>query len=173
MAWHPPVRRVHANAGDEARSDTQAGAMIRQLAEPTLPKAKKLIEFWRSRQPEGVVVGTHVPSRDIAPLLSSLVLYEPVDEGEDLRIRLAGAALLRRFGKDVSGQLISALYPPDHFLILRARAASVLKSGMPHTDEVLIRSTERTLQHFETVHLPVYAPDRVSLWDMAGYFYFP
>jgi hypothetical protein len=163
---------VHANAA-EARSDAQAGALIKQLSEPTLPKAKKLLEFWQERQPEGVVVGRHVPSREIAPLLSSLVLYEPVDDGNDWRVRLAGAALLRRFGRDVSGQMISDLYPHDHFLILRSRAIGVLRSRAPHTDEVEIRSTERTLQHFETVHLPVFAPDGVVLWDMAGYFYFP
>lgn len=172
MAWHPPVRRVHATA-DEMRANTQAGALITQRDAPTLPKAIKLVEFWRSRQPAGVFVGKDVPSRDIAPLLSSLVLFEPVDGGEDWRVRLAGAALLRRFGRDVSGKCISVLYPADHFLILRSRAIGVLKSNAPHVDDVVIRSSERTLQHFETVHLPVYAPDGVSLWDMAGYFYFP
>ena len=172
MAWHPPVKRVAREDGRRRGPNPKRGARIIQLAEPTLPKAIKLIEFWRAHQPQGVVVGHHVPSREIAPLLSSLVLYEPVNDGEDWRIRLAGAALLRRFGRDVAGHLISALYPRDHFLILRSRAINVLKSNAPHTDDVVIRSSERTLQHFETVHLPVYAPDRSAQWDMAGYFYF-
>ncbi len=171
MAWHPPVRRIQPDAGKPG--NTQAGALITQLAEPTLAKAKKLLDFWREHQPEGIVVGKHVPSREIGPLLSSLVLYEPIDDGQDWRVRLAGAGLLRRFGRDVSGQVISELYPRDHFLILRTRAITVVQSGKPQIDEVVIRSTERTLQHFETVHLPVRAADGVTVWDMAGYFYFP
>ena len=157
----------------EPHSAQEAGALIRQLDTPTLPKAKRLLEFWLAHQPDGVVIGRHVPSREVAPLLSSLVIYEPVEDGDDWRIRLAGAALLRRFGRDVAGQTISTLYPRDHFSILRSRAQAVVRLNAPHIDEVTIRNSERTLQHFETVHLPVYAPDRLSKWDMAGYFYFP
>ncbi len=173
MRWHPPVKRVNPRPADAAPKKSEAGALITQLSQPTLPKALKLLEFWQDHQPGGVVVGRHVPSREIAPLLSSLVLYEPMESGEDWRIRLAGAALLRRFGRDVSGHMISALYPRDHFVILRTRAMLVVTTGTPQIDEVVIRSSERTLQHFETVHLPVYAPDGKSVWDMAGYFYFP
>ena len=171
MAWHPPVKRVHPIASDRSPA-SEAGALITQLSEPTLPKAIRFLEFWRAHQPQGVVVGRHVPSREIATLLSSLVLFEPVNDGEDWRVRLAGAALLRRFDRDVSGELISALYPRDHFLILRGRALAVLQTNMPQVDEVEIRNSERRLQHFETVHVPVYAPDRSARWDMAGYFYF-
>ena len=171
MRWHPPVKR--ASHERDAAPKKEAGALITQITKPTLPKALRLLEFWQAHQPDGVVVGRHVPSREIAPLLSSLVLYEPVNGGEDWRIRLAGAALLRRFGRDVAGQTISALYPLDHFLILRTRAMMVVTTGAPQIDEVIIRSTERTLQHFETVHVPVRATDGTALWDMAGYFYFP
>jgi hypothetical protein len=168
VAWTLPVKRVHANSG----ASGEAAALITELSEPTLPGAVKLIEFWRACQPDGVVVGRDVPSREIAPLLSSLVLFEPIDDGGDWRIRLAGAALLRRFGHDVTGSLISKLYPHDHFEIIRSRAAGVLEMNKPHTDDVVIKNSERTLQHFETVHLPVYAPGRAARWDMAGYFYF-
>jgi hypothetical protein len=170
MAWFPPARRVQAD--DASKPPADPSALITQITEPTLPGAKRFVEFWHLRQPAGVMVGRDVPSRAIAPLLSSLIVYEPVDDGRDWRIRLAGAALLRRFGRDVTGSLISELYPQDHFLILRRRALLVMHLNLPQLDDVVIRSGERTLLHFETVHVPVYAPDGITRWDMAGYFYF-
>jgi hypothetical protein len=169
MAWTPPARRV---SQESPGTRGEAAALISQLHHATLPKARKLIDIWTNHQPEGMVVGRDVPSREIAPLLSSLVLYEPVNGGEDWRIRLAGAALLRRFGRDVAGCLISALYPRDHFHILCRRAQTVLETNRPQIDDVLVRSSDAPLLHFETVHVPVFAPGGEARWDMAGYFYF-
>jgi hypothetical protein len=171
MPWSLPVKRVHAHSPN-ARLEGEAAALITQIPEPTLARACKLLDVWYTHQPEGLIVGKHVPSRDLAPLLSSLVLYEPVNDGDDWRIRLAGAALLRRFGRDVAGSLVSDLYPHDHFQIIRTRALAVIDMNKPQIDDVLIKNSARTLQHFETVHVPVYAPDGITRWDMAGYFYF-
>jgi hypothetical protein len=171
MAWSLPVKRVHARWPHGGR-EGEAAALITQIPEPTIPRACRLLDVWYTHQPEGMIVGRHVPSRDLAPLLSSLVLYEPVNEGDDWRIRLAGAAMLRRFGRDVAGSLISNLYAHDHFNIIRARALAVVEMNRPQIDDVCIRNSARTLQHFETVHVPVYASDGITRWDMAGYFYF-
>ena len=172
MGWHPPVKRMSPHRAD-APPKNQAGALITQIEIPTLAKARMLLDFWNDRRATGVMVGRDVPSRAVAPILHSLVIFEPVEDRADLRIRLAGTALLRRFGREVSGSLISHLYPRDHFEIVLSRALSVIATGKPQIDDVVIRNSERTLQHFETVHLPVFAPGGEAVWDMAGYFYFP
>jgi hypothetical protein len=48
---------------------------------------------------------------------------------------------------------------------------TVIETNRPQMD-VVVRTSDAPLMHFETVHMPVHAPDGVTRWDMAGYFYF-
>lgn len=139
---------------------------------PRHPESCRLYEFWQARGPEGIVVGRDVPSREIASLLSHIVIWEPVDQGRDLKVRLAGASLQRRFPFDIKGRLMSELFAPDDFQHHLTTTVEVLESGKPLvTDSRLIRGTVEEL-HLEVVVLPVVAPDRISKWVMTGLFYF-
>ena len=136
------------------------------------PQTRKLIEFWNARGPDGIVVGRDVPSRAIAPLLSHIAIWEPADGGRDLRIRLAGASLRRRFGIEIKGRLMSELFPPGDFRNHLAGTLQVLETGTPMiVDSRLIRRTVEEL-HLEIAVLPVRSPDRKTGWVLSSVFFF-
>ena len=68
------------------------------------PDALKLLAFWDARPADGIVMGRDVPSRAIASLLRNISILEPTEDRSDLRIRLAGASLLKRWNGDVKGR---------------------------------------------------------------------
>src|SRR4029077_18422682 len=66
------------------------------LAAPVHFGARLLFEYWEERAAHGgIAIGRDVPPRKLSPILLNPAVYEPL-EG-DFRIRLAGAAFLRRF----------------------------------------------------------------------------
>lgn len=136
------------------------------------PDAVKLLAFWAARAPDGIVMGRDIPSRAISGLLSRIVIWEPVRDGRDLRARLAGAALLRRFGDDIKGRLMSELLPPEDVQKFLTGALNVLENGRSLVlDSRLIAGTVE-MMHLEIVVFPVIAPDRKGTWVLAGVFYF-
>ena len=93
-------------------------------AEPLHPLAAEFLGVWRevSRARE-LVVGKDMPSRPFARFLSHLMTVEPVDDDTDGRIRVAGSALRKRYGRDVTGarfsELFSSLVAADNLMRLR------------------------------------------------------
>ena len=139
---------------------------------PTHPKAQKLLDFWKARPADGIVIGRDVPSRVISDILSNLLVYEPVDGGKDLRVRLAGASIRRRFGGEITGKLMSELFPPDEFQDHLDIHSASLKAGKAKIVNSRLSQGAVEKMHLEVVVLPVAAPDRVSKWVLAGLFYF-
>jgi hypothetical protein len=144
-----------------------------QVAEPSHPDARMLLEYWRERMETGsFVMGRDVPARPIAKLLRNLAIYEPLSDGTDMRTRLAGDGVRRRFDADIKGRCLSELFPPKDFVQHRDRAYGVLRTGTPAIVESrMIRETVLEL-HLEIVLLPIMAPDLLSRWLLAGLFYF-
>ena len=134
--------------------------------------AQLLLAFWESRPPDGIVMGRDVPSRSIASILSSILIWEPVQDGADMRVRLAGASLEKRFGYDVKGRLMSEMFPPEAFRDHLRAVQKVIESG-----QVIIIASHLSAGMVEKLHLevvlfPVVAPDRKSKWVLTGTFYF-
>jgi hypothetical protein len=143
------------------------------MHEPSHYDARHLFEFWRERNDEGgFVIGRHVPSRALARLMSHLVVYEPLDEGEDFRARIAGTSLLRRFGRDISGSKLSELFEPHAFEAQRDDLRTLLRTGKPCVLEVKATVDGYPALHFEILALPVLAPDRETPWVLSGLFYY-
>ncbi len=106
----------------------------------------------------GFVIGRDVPARPIARLLKNLLIHEPLPDGTDTRVRLAGTAVKHRFGAEVHGTMFSDLFPPAEFRHHLAGALDVVRTGVPvvvdsslkrgalvelHTEIVISRSGPR------------------------------
>ncbi|MDE2267165.1 MAG: PAS domain-containing protein [Alphaproteobacteria bacterium] len=151
--------------GNELRDDYQV------VAAASHPQAQKLLAFWSERPPDGIVIGRDVPSRPIAAILSNVTIYEPIDGGRDCRVRLAGASIRRRFGRDITGLLMSQLFPPNEFRDHLETAIADLEAGKATIVDSRLSSGAIERMHLEAVILPVVAPDRISKWVLVGLFY--
>ena len=138
---------------------------------PTHYGARLLLDHWISREARGgFVVGRDVPSRDIASILRNLALYEPIDGAADFRVRLAGAAFMRRFGRDITGLMLSQIYDATKFEIQRENLESVIRSGRPYIVDVKAVRGDRVFLRFEGIGLRVLSPDRKNAWVMGALF---
>jgi len=142
------------------------------IPEAVHPDSKKLLAFWEARPKDGIVMGRDVPSRAIARLLSRIAVWEPVDEGRNMRIRLAGEAMHRQFQGDLRGRLMSELFPPENFADHLGNARRVLETGLPLILDARVSYGNIEKLHTEVVLLPVVAPDRNGFWVLAGGFHF-
>lgn len=140
-------------------------------AHPAHRGARLLLEAWRVRQAEGhFVVGRDVPSRGLAKVLSGLALYEPLYSG-DFRVRLAGHALRRRFGRDVTGETLSRLLDAAQFSRHCAQMHTLLETGEPLVVEVRQYEEHYLRLCYEWVALRVFAPDGRTPWVLSGTFF--
>jgi hypothetical protein len=141
---------------------------------PRHPDAITLLAYWRGcvDAGDGFLIGRDIPARPIANLLRSLIVNEPLADGSDMMIRLAGAMVRRRFGGDIKGHLMSEIFPPRDFASHRASAFAAIRTGHPIiVDSSLKRGGVEEL-HTEALLLPVTARDRKSIWLLVGVFYF-
>lgn len=144
-----------------------------EIAKPKQFGAALLLEQWRIRAGQGgFVVGRDVPSRALACVLRNLALYEPIEGAADFRVRLAGSAFIRRFGQDVTGFKLSQIYAPRNFAWQCADLQAVMSEGAPHITDVTLARDSRIYLRYESVRLPVLAPDRISVWVLGGLFCF-
>jgi len=142
------------------------------IAAPNHPKARKLFAFWQEHAEHGIVIGRDIPSRPIADILSYIAVYEPANGGTDFRIRLAGTSMRRRFGRDVTGMLMSDLFKPDDFQAHFDDARRSLETGMPVILDSRLSSGAVEQMHLEVVIFPVSAPDLITKWILLAVFYF-
>jgi hypothetical protein len=142
------------------------------IAVPRHPDSEKLIAFWNLRAPDGIVMARDVPSRKISHLLSHVIVWEPSADRSNMKVRLAGAALQRRFSGDLKGRMMSDLFPPADFRSHLREALSVIESGAPLVLDSHVFCGNIEQLHLETVLLPIVSPDRAQCWLLAGCFYF-
>jgi hypothetical protein len=143
------------------------------IVTPTQYGARLLLDHWQvCKAGPGFVVGRDVPSRALAGVLRNLALYEPLKDKSDFRMRLAGTAYMRRFGRDVTGLKLSEMYGESHFGTRRANLAAVIETNAPEIAEVKIERHGRVFLRYEALKLPVLSPDRKDVWIMGAFFYF-
>jgi len=133
--------------------------------------ARQLLDIWTAREAEGrFTVGRDVPSRGLARLLSGLALFQPILHG-DFRVRLAGLAMRRRFGRDVTGEKLSELLTDEQFADHSERLQALLEGGRPLLLETRLNEGGRLRLCYEMLVLRVFAPDGVTPWAMSGIFF--
>jgi hypothetical protein len=139
---------------------------------PCHPGAKLTFEVWRERMAQGgFIVGRDIPSRALASVLRNLAVYEPLEGGEDFRIRIAGTAYFRRFGYDVTGRRLSELFNEPLFERIRDGINEVLDVGGPRSIAVEHMQGIRKPLKFEVLFLPVTAPGNMGQWSLTGMFF--
>jgi hypothetical protein len=157
-------------------SDTQSSRrreLLTPLEVPLLPGSRQLLEYWKERQDKGgIISGRDIPSRALAPILRNVMVYEAVDGGKDFRIRLAGAGIMRRFGRDVGGKTLSELFPEDVFQQHCASLRGIIETGHPNINEVWVQEFEGSGLRFERLGLPMFAPDGITGWVLCGLFFY-
>jgi hypothetical protein len=143
------------------------------MSAPSHPNACDLYIFWQAAQASGGLrVRRDVPSRAIAPLLSQLTLYEPLDGGMDFRARVVGTASLRRFGVETTGSLLSEMFDDEGFHRRRRNMLGLLDTDRPYALDVKALGPDGALRlHFEVLAVPVWSPDGRTLWVLSGVFY--
>jgi hypothetical protein len=142
------------------------------IEKPTLYGSKLLYDHWRAKHArDGFVVGHDVPSRPLACVLRNLAIYEPIDNAADFRVRLAGTAFIRRFGRDITGLRLSQIYQPAKFEERRSNFAEIVQAKAPRVVDVRLVREHRTFMRFEALRLPVFSPDRAVTWALAGLFF--
>jgi hypothetical protein len=148
-------------------------AIVSALAEPIHFGSRLLFDFWEDRAAHGgLTMGRDVPSRELRSVLRNLGVYEPVNNGADFRFRLAGAGFLRRYGKDITGSLLSQHYRGAEFDRRHENLLGVIQTGRPSLHEVRVPQDTRPALRMESIELPMFAPDRQFTWVLGGLFYY-
>jgi len=143
-----------------------------RLGAPTHSGASLMLRVWQSRMAaDGFQVGRDVPSRALSRVLRNLAVYEPVDGARDIRVRLAGTAFYRRFGRDVTGARFSELFDLPAFAQYRDLLIEIIESGSPTVLAIERGQGSRAPMRYECLLLPVLSPDRAAHWVLAGLFF--
>lgn len=138
---------------------------------PAHPGAKRTFESWQQKcQFGGFVVGRDLPSRALVGVLRNLAICEPVNDGADYRMRVAGTGLVRRYGCDVTGLLLSQLYESRSFKSQHKAMAQAANGAALFFDVQVVHAGRVELQ-YESLLLPVLSPDFTKHWVMGGIFY--
>ena len=143
-----------------------------RLDAPKHPGAVLTLRVWQERGgADGFRVGRDIPSRALSRVLRNLAVYEPIDGARDFRVRIAGTAFYRRFGRDVTGERFSELFDPEVFAHNRAILAQTIESGVPTVIEYECAQGSRVPVHHECLLLPVRSPDGAARWALTGLFF--
>jgi hypothetical protein len=166
MAGSNPVTRNDPVTGQELRIGFES---IDQLSHAD---ALVLLDYWRDCRKAGAfVMGRHVPARAIARLTKHLVVLEPTTGPADFKYRLAGAVLLQRLGRDVTGLTISDVFDAEPARSLIAAARKVIETDAPVFQRIHVRGVLADVRRPELVLLPMSAPDGTTAWVLIGVFY--
>ena len=141
-------------------------SVYRPIAELTHPTAEKAMAFWNRRPADGLVIGRDIPSRAIADLLKRIIVHEPIDSGRDLKVRLAGGAIRQRFGREITGAMLSQLFPTPELPIRLQSVMTAINEGVPQFADCVLSGGSTEMIHTELVILPVFAPNQTSKWAM-------
>ena len=144
------------------------------VREPRHAEARKLLDYWCDRVDNAgdFIVGRDIPARPIASLLRSIVVYEPVWDSMDFRVRLAGDSARRRFQGDIKGTLLSEQFSGRDLEHHLAAAIETIRTKRPMAIESRLKRGTVEELHSEILLLPVTAPDRQSTWLLVGMFFF-
>jgi len=145
-----------------------------RVAAPRHPDAIKLLDYWRGivARCRGFVIGRDIPVRAIGRLLKNIQIDEPLADGSDVRVRLSGTAVRRRFGTDVGGALHSELFSAADFRHHLSAIQEVIRAGQPLFLDSKLKRGAREELHSEVVLLPILDRDRATPLVLVGIFYF-
>ncbi len=141
------------------------------LSAPVHFGARLLFNHWSEKQEKGgMIVGRDIPARELSTTLRNIALCEPVSGGSDFRVRLAGSAFLRRFGRDITGLNLSDLFEGASFERHRIELANMIVDRQHFSMDVVLKKSRRNSLHYEVLGLPV-LNETGARWAVLGIFY--
>lgn len=147
-------------------------ADYRRVESLTHPSAPQVLRFWDERSADGLRMGRDVPSRNIAGLLSNIIIFEPEAGGADFKVHLAGDLARKRFGRDITGETLAELFPgsdlPHHHCALN----EVLWLSDPVMAHIRHKAGHLDVLELELFQVPVVAPNGFGRWVLSFGFYF-
>lgn len=137
------------------------------------PDAELAMQFWQTRPADGIRIRRDVPSRAIASLLSRIVVCEPLPDGCDYRVHLAGGTINQRFGHDIAGEYLSEIFDdPSEFRVRLNGLNEALDSDEPRMMRIIYHAGSVELLRHEIMVLPVTAPNGRDRWALVFALYF-
>lgn len=145
---------------------------VSEIEAPTHEGAKELFAYWNDCMRAGdFVMGQHVPARAITRLMKNLNVMEPVESGKDFRFRLVGSELNHRIGSDITGLLVSEVYPEAVVNGFLPSLNKVVATGVPVFQAVRVTGHLGDVRRPEVVMVPMKSPDRTQTWVLHCVFY--
>jgi hypothetical protein len=99
-----------------------------------------------------------IDPHDMVKLLPIIFLIEVQDNPQDFRFRLAGTEVCELVGKDITGKLISEVFPPEFCSEVRMHWSSVVEQKKPKSVGGELWVAERNYISWEGIVLPL-SPD--------------
>ena len=140
-------------------------------AAPCHRDARLLLDFWNERG-RLLVMGQDLPSRRIAGLLPNRAILDYRAARRDVRVRLAGFSLVRRFGRDIGQHYLSEVLPGHERDALHSQLMEARDTGTPLIRDIKIKSPMRPLLHYELMLLRILSVDRQTPLVLMGLFFF-
>jgi hypothetical protein len=141
------------------------------LTAPVHPEAIVLHQYWLACQKKGgLKLGRDLPAREIAKLMAKLSVLESNTDGSDFRFRLVGSSWMERFGRDIQGEWLSALYQGPIFGRYREGVLTVLRTAEPRFTDVRVFEHKREAHHIEYTQLPLATSNETERCILMGAF---
>lgn len=129
--------------------------VLEWLPAPELDGTKEVLRIWTELQKDGIAHLRDLPSRHMATYLQNIIVWEPVEDWKDARVRLMGSALVFRFGGNIKGKLMSDVFShiekPQHVGMVRA----AMRKGTPTFVKSTIRCGNMDLMKLELLLAPI------------------
>lgn len=91
---------------------------------------------------------------EVWPLVPRLVLYQILDGGDDLLIRLPGGDFEERVGRSLRGRRLGELYPASRLCSAQAAAKAMLADPRPRLVAGRMTLVDREHHHYTRLSLP-------------------
>lgn len=144
------------------------------VAMPTHPSAQRLIAYWQNCQAKGGMrLGRDLPARPIAALLGNVIVYEPIGDWDDARIRYAGFGMAKYFGRDVNGLLFSEISAGNRDGSLKqlfSEARDLVREKQPRVRNHILMNEGIELARHQLVMLPILGPEGDRSWILNAAF---
>jgi hypothetical protein len=85
---------------------------------------------------------------------------------------LCGSGIRRRFGREITGELLSGLYRTEDLPPRFRGINDVVKSGEPSRARIIHMTGDVEVMKLELFQMPVTAPNGVDRWVLAFALYF-
>jgi hypothetical protein len=138
----------------------------------THPDAVLAIDFWQARPADGIRMGRDVPSRAIARLLSRTAIYEPIDNGADFKVHLAGTNLRQRFGRDITGESITQLFSAGDLPGRHQTLKDIIALNEARMARIVHSIASVDVLTVELLQMPIIAVNGTDRWVLTFAFYF-